>query len=167
MTGFAATEAGIRQLQARCADAVFRKDAEALGDCFAEDAVWWLTAGVQRGRADIVAAMRAGFTNFRSIFMTLRAPLLELSEREVSGRTYVTEEGVRADGTAYLTIGIYFERFALGGDGRWRFTWRHFQAHYAGPPGLTGPFIQAHDFGAPPAMPPRDDPAHPGASEHD
>ena len=47
MTNFVAAEAGIRQLQACCADAIWRKDADALGDCFAEDAVWWLTAGVR------------------------------------------------------------------------------------------------------------------------
>lgn len=170
MSTFTAAEAGIRQLQARCADAIWRKDAEALGDCFTEDAVWRLSAGVRRGRAEIVETMRAGFSNFRAIFLTLRPPLLELGEGIASGRTYVTEEGARADGTGYAIIGIYFERFARGMDERWRFSWRHFQAHYAGPPRLTGAFIDAHDFGAPPAMPPLDDPARfrsGEASDHD
>jgi ketosteroid isomerase-like protein len=153
MTDFAAVEAGIRQLHARCADAIWRKDADALGDCFAADAVWQLSAGVRRGRPDIVTTMRGGFANFRHIFMSFGSPLLALDAGGARARTYVTERGVRADGEAYLTIGIYYERFACGADGRWRFAWRQFQTGYSGAQDLSGGFPAMPDYGPPPAMP--------------
>jgi ketosteroid isomerase-like protein len=147
---FVLAEAGIRQLHARCADAIWRKDAEALGDCFAQDAEWQLSAGPRRGRAAIVEIMRAGFGSFRRVLMTFRTPLLEVGDGVAGGRTYVTEDGVRADGTPYLLIGTYLERFACEADGRWRFTWRRFQPLYSGPHDLSGSFLDVPDQGLPP-----------------
>jgi len=152
----AITETGIRQLHSRCADAIWRMDADALGDCFVADGVWQLSLGIRRGRADIVAAMRAGFANFRHIFMTFSAPLLAVDGSVVCGRTYVCEEGVRSDGATYLMLGIYYERFLQGADERWRFAWRQFEAGYSGPHAFSGTFPAMTDHGPPPAMPYRD-----------
>lgn len=153
MTDFVAAEAGIRQLQARCVDAIWRKDAEALGECFALDGEWQLAAGAKRGCAEIVEFIGCGFSGFQRIFLTLGTPILEVGNGVASGRTYVTEDGALADGTPYRVIGIYFERFVEEG-GAWRFAWRQFQAHYSGLPDLSGNWLDVPDCGPPPAMPP-------------
>ena len=50
MTDFLAAESGIRQLHARYLDAVWRKDFDAFGDCFAENAEWRIGGKILRGR---------------------------------------------------------------------------------------------------------------------
>ena len=58
MSDFVAAEAAIRQLHARYVDAVFRKDVEPLGDCFAEDAEWRVGGRIMRGRGEVMTFMR-------------------------------------------------------------------------------------------------------------
>lgn len=156
MSGFAETEAAIRQLHGRYIDAVWRKDCDALGDCFAEDAEWRVGGKVLRGRGVIKDFMRGVFPQFRQILMTFRTPILEAADGTASARTYVSENSVFADGRPFGPIGIYFERFVNEGD-RWRFKWRLFQTNYAGPPDLSGQFFDVPDYGPPPAMPPLDE----------
>jgi hypothetical protein len=68
----------------------------------------------------------------------------------------VSEQSVLA-GKPFAPIGTYFDRCVDEGD-RWRFGWRLFQTHYAGPPDMTGALFENPDFGPPPAMPPLDAP---------
>lgn len=156
MSDFVAAECGIRQLHARYVDAVWRKDGEAFGDCFAEAAEWRVGGSVMQGRDGITEAMRGVFPLFRRILMTFRTPILEVGDGVASGRTYVSENSVFADGRPFAPIGIYFERFVRQG-AVWRFQWRLFQTNYAGPPDLSGTFFDVPDYGAPPAMPPLDE----------
>ncbi len=157
MSDFAAVEAAIRQLHARYADAVWRKDAQGLGQCFAEDAEWRVGGQVMRGRAQIVSFIEGAFPLYRRILMTFRTPIVDLTgEGTAVARTYVTENSLFADGTPYAPIGIYFDRFAEAG-GRWLFTWRMFQTQYSGPPDLTGEWYDLPDYGPPPGMPPKDE----------
>lgn len=155
MTEFHIAECGIRQLHARYADAVWRKDIDAFGDCFAEDCEWRISGRVMHGRGEIVPFMSHVFTLFRRILLTMRTPVLEVGDGVGSARTYFTEQSVRADGQPLAAIGTYFERFVDQGD-RWRFAWRLFQTEYAGSPDFTGPFYDNPEWGRPPAMPPRD-----------
>ena len=55
MSTFAEVECAVRQLHARYADAVWRKDSASFGALFAEDAEWRVGGQVMRGRAAIVA----------------------------------------------------------------------------------------------------------------
>ena len=155
MSDAPAAEYAIRQLHARYGDAVWRKDIDAFGDCFASDCEWRISGRVFRGRAEIMAFMSAVFPLFRRILLTLRTPILEVGDGTASARTYITEQSVRADGQPLLAIGTYFERFVDEGD-RWRFSWRVFQAEYAGSPDMTSAIYENPEWGAPPAMPPRD-----------
>ena len=155
MIDFATVECAIRQLHARYGDAVWRKDIEAFGDCFSEDCEWRISGHVLRGRIEIKNFMNAVFPMFRRILLTMRTPILETGDRVASARTYFTEQSVRADGQPLLAIGTYFERFVDEGD-HWRFSWRVFQTEYAGPPDMTGPIFENPEWGAPPALPPRD-----------
>lgn len=157
MNDLANVEAAIRQLHARYADAVWRKDLEAFGDCFTDEAQWRIGGAVVRGRAVIVEHMRGVFLKFRRILVSFHTPIVTLDTGAVSARTYLTEQSVLADGRAFAPIGTYFERFAGEGD-RYRFAWRLFQTQYAGPPDLSGSFFDNPDFGPPPAMPPLDAP---------
>jgi hypothetical protein len=156
MTDFVVAEAAIRQLHGRYVDAVWRKDVEAFGDCFAVDSEWRVGGRIMRGRQEAMDLMRGVFPQFTRILMTFRTPILQVGEGVASGRTYVSENSQFADGRGFGPIGIYFEHFVDEGD-KWRFKWRLFQTQYAGPPDLSGSFIEVPDYGPPPAMPPLDE----------
>ena len=157
MSDFASVEAAIRQLHARYADAVWRKDLQSFGDCFIEACEWRIGGAVIRGRTAIVEHMRGVFPKFRRILVTFHTPILTVAGATASGRTFLTEQSVLADGRGFAPIGTYFERFVQDGD-CWRFAWRLFQTQYAGAPDLSGTFFDNPDFGPPPAMPPLDAP---------
>ena len=57
MTELYVADSGIRQLYARYIDAVWRKDADAFGKCFAENAEWKIAGMHMRGRAEISGAI--------------------------------------------------------------------------------------------------------------
>lgn len=152
-----AAELAIRRLHALCADAVYRKDGHAFAACYTPDGEWKIAGLHIVGRAAIANALgELGAANER-IFMTFGAPILEFGSQTVAGRTYVTEHVKRHDGSAAVTLGIYYEKFVFS-DGQWRFQWRHFDFLYFGPPDLSDPFYPLNDYGAPPATPPADAP---------
>jgi hypothetical protein len=152
MTDFAVAQAGILQLHAVYADAIWRRDYDAFGDCFTTDAEWRFAGMMARGRADIVANLKRMNNLLRHCLITARTPILEVGNGVASGRTYVVEHNVLADGTPFMPIGTYFERYVDQGD-RWRFTYRFWITHYAGPPDLSGTFYKTPDYGPPPGMP--------------
>jgi hypothetical protein len=149
-------EAGIRRLHARYADAVFRKDYMAFGDCFTEAAQWRVGGHVLQGRGACVDFLQDRMARLRWVFMDFRTPLLEIGDGVASGRSYVTEQSAFADGTQSSSLATYFERF-VEDQGVWRRAWALFQIHYIGPADLTGRFLTQPDYGPPPAMPPDDD----------
>ena len=155
MREFLRAESGIRQLHARYIDAVWRRDYEAFGNCFAADCEWRISATVIRGRAEAVAFIRRMLDDFRCIFITLGTPILEVGDGVASGRTYFIAHNLLRDTKPFAPIGMYYERFVDEGD-QWRLKWRLFQTHYSGPPDLSGQFIANPDYGAPPGMPPLD-----------
>jgi ketosteroid isomerase-like protein len=155
MTNALVAEAAIRDLYARYTDAIFRKDADAFGDLFIEDAEWRISGLLMRGRAEIVERIKAVFPNYRRILMHFHYPMIELSGGTANVRIYVRELSAFQDGRPFGPIGTYFDRCVEEG-GRWRFAWRLFQTQYAGPPDMTGQFFDNPDFGPPPAMPPLD-----------
>lgn len=145
----------IRDLHARYADAVWRKDFSAFGECFTAEAEWRVGGLELHGRMAITATIEKILANFRKVLLNFHAPILSRIDGSLVGRTYVTEQVSRTDGTANVSIGRYYERFVLD-DGRWRFAWRLFQLHYSGPPDLSGTYYEHEDYGAPPGMPPAD-----------
>lgn len=156
MSQFAEAEAGIRQLYARYADAVWRKDAQAFGACFAKDGQWRIAGMVLQGRAAISEAIARILAGANRVLMTFQTPILDLEDgSRASARVYVTEQCSWADGRSNLNIGRYYDRI-IAQDGQWRFDWRLFQALYTGPADLSGQWFDEPDFGPPPAMPPLD-----------
>jgi len=152
MIDFLEAEAAIRQVHARYADAVWRKDYDALGDCCTEDMEWRIGGRIFQGRSVIVSHLQKLFPRFERIFLTFRTPIVCVTDEEISARTYVSEQSVYTDGRSLFAIGIYYDRFVIE-NGRARFAWRLFEAQYAGAPDLSAPFFETVDYGAPPAMP--------------
>lgn len=159
MIDFLAAESGVRQLQARYVDAVWRKDFEAFGDCFTADGEWRIAGQVLRGREACAGLLRTVMPSIERVYMMLNAPLVELSDGAAIARTYLTEMNVPKDGQPIFAIGIYYDRCVQADDGRWRFAWHHYQSFYHGPGDLTAPFRQILDYGAPFGMPAPEEPA--------
>ncbi len=159
MTDLMVAEFTVRQLHARYLDAVWRKDLDAFGDCFAEDAEWRIGGRILRGRAEIVGNLRRLLPNFQRVLMTFRTPLVHIEDGAVTSRTYVTEQNAFLDGRPGNSIGIYFERFVKQAD-QLRFKWRLFQLHYLGKMDITTRLFENPDFGPPPCMPPLDAPTY-------
>jgi ketosteroid isomerase-like protein len=155
MSDFATAEAEIRQLYARYADAVWRQDLQAFGDCYAEDCEWRIMGMILRGREEIVWNFGRILPKYRRILFSFSTPILEVGEGTANSRVYAAELSGMSDGSAFAPIGTYYDRLVRHAD-RWRFKWRLFQTQYAGPPDLSGRFFDNPDFGPPPAMPPLD-----------
>ncbi len=165
MSDLMLAEFKIRQRHARYLDAVWRKDYDAFGDCFAEDAEWRIGGRIMRGRTEIVGNLKRLMPNFHRVLMTLRTPLVHIENGQISSRTYVTEQNAFLSGRPGNSIGIYYERFVQQGD-ELRFKWRLFQLHYIGTMDIKGPLFDNPDFGPPPNLPPLDAPTfdHSGLS---
>jgi ketosteroid isomerase-like protein len=155
MTDYLSAEAGIRQLHARYADAVFRKDFSSFADCFTEDAEWRLGAYVLRGRQEAVTFLQERIANSHWVLMTFRSPILDVGQGMATGRTYVTELNAYKNAPPSHTVATYYERFAEQ-NGVWRRAWAFFQLHYMGKEDMSGEFFAQKDYGPPPAMPPAD-----------
>jgi hypothetical protein len=150
-------------LQARYADAVFRKDYAAFADCFTADAEWRIAGAVLTGRVAIRGALERIMGDFERVVMTFGPPALEVGRGEVAARTYVIEQRAFRTAPPSMTVGRYYERVVRDGDA-WRFRWRLFQLLYVGPPDLSGDLFDHPDYGPPPGMPPADAPTFSSAA---
>ena len=158
MTEFAVADCGIRQLHARFVDAVFRKDAEAFADCFAENAEWKIAGLHIRGREEIGAMIGKLLGACARVHLIPGLPMLELEPgRMASGRVPMTELAKMADGSSALTLGVYHDRY-IEVEGRWLFQWRHFSLHYRGPTDLSAALVESPDYGLFPGRPGPDEP---------
>ncbi|HEV8261235.1 MAG TPA: nuclear transport factor 2 family protein [Burkholderiales bacterium] len=160
MTDFLAADYAIRQLHGRYVDAAWRKDADALANCFAEGAEWKIAGMHLRGRAEIADAFTQLTAGSERVLMIVGMPILEIGQGTASGRVHVTEIIKRLDGTAARTIGVYYDRYVGEGD-NWMFQSRHWQVFYRGPTDFSAPFIDGPEHGLPPGMPGPDDPTTP------
>jgi uncharacterized protein (TIGR02246 family) len=142
----------IRQLHARYADAVWRKDAECFGALFADDAEWKVAGMHLVGRTEIQATFAKFMVHVERTLMRFATPVITLGDDGVSSRTQTVENNRFADGRTASTIGIYYERFVVQG-GVWRFRWRHWNLHYIGPPDFSGSLYDVLEYGPPPGFP--------------
>jgi uncharacterized protein (TIGR02246 family) len=157
MTDRMAAEFEIRQLHARYADAVWRKDPDSFADLFAADAVWKIAGTQLEGRNRIRSGFAGFMTHIELTIMVFGTPIVAISDGQVTSRTRVTENNKFADGRTASTIGVYYERFTTEG-GSWRFKWRHWNLYYIGPPDFSAPIYPCREYGPPPGMPGADDP---------
>jgi hypothetical protein len=157
MTDFVVAECGIRQLHARCLEAIWRKDAHAFANCFSETGEWKIAGLHMRGRAEIEATFGKLLGLCEKVHTTIGAPLLEVGEGTAFGRVYVAENAKLMNGQFAHTLGIYFDRYVEEG-GQWKFQWRHWSLQYRGPSDFSAPFYDSPDYGPHPGMPAPDEP---------
>ena len=150
-------EFAVRQLQARYADALWRKDSQSFADLFAEDAEWKIAGMHLRGRLEIKRIFEQFMVHVERTLMTFRTPMVDIVDGIVTSRTYVTESNKFSDGRTAETIGIYYERF-VAQNGRFRFQWRHWNLYYIGPPDFSARLYDCREYGPPPGMPGPNDP---------
>ncbi len=157
MTDFVSAECGIRQLHARFVDAVFRKDADAFANCFADNAEWKIAGLHIRGREEIRTMIGKLLGTCARVQLIVGLPLLEVGNGEAQGRIPVTELAKMNDGSTALTLGVYHDLYTEA-DGRWLFQWRHFSLHYRGPSDLSAALVDSPDYGPFPGRPAADEP---------
>jgi len=158
MTEFVIADCGIRQLHARFVDAVWRMDAAAFAECFAEDAEWKIAGLHMRGRAEIGATFARLMATSARVLMCPGQPVLEVGEGTATGRVYITEYAKLRDGQTARTIGVYYDRY-VGEGYRWAFRSRHWTLCYRGPADFSAPFLDCPDYGPHPGMPGPDEPS--------
>lgn len=157
MTDFLIAESAIRQLQARCVEAIWRKDAKAFASCFAADGEWKIAGMHMRGRAEIEATFAKLLGLCEKVITNVSTPILEVGDGTAFGRSYVVENAKLMSGATAHTIGIYYERYVETPEG-WKFKWRHWSLQYRGPNDLSAPFYDSPDYGPHPGMPGPDEP---------
>jgi hypothetical protein len=156
MTDFAAANAGITQLHARFADAVWRQDDTEFAACFATDGVWKIAGMEFTGREAIADACRRMLGRCSHIHLLTGLPILDVGEGTAQGRLSMTEFARMQDGSTAMTIGWYHDTY-VDEDGRWRFRKRHWSMKYRGTPDLTGAFADTPNYGAFPSGPAADE----------
>ena len=129
-------ELEIRNLVARCADAVARRDADAWGATWAEDGEWLILGQSTKGRDQVVGLWTNLMSGFSFVIQLPSGGIIEIEGPRASGRWYITEQGQDASGAPILNIGIYQDEYCRVGD-QWRFLRRRFDPLYLGPPDLT------------------------------
>jgi hypothetical protein len=113
-----------------------------------------------RGRAEIIDGCNTLLGRYERIHLISPMPILSVTgPGEAIGRHQMTEYSKTHDGTGWLTIGVYHDRYREDGD-RWRFAERHFSVKYRGPMELSGQFTDAPDYGSFPARPAADEPSY-------
>ncbi|PEQ14251.1 hypothetical protein B2G71_01195 [Novosphingobium sp. PC22D] len=157
MNDLMAAEFAIRQLQARYADALWRKDADSFAALFTRDGEWKVAGMHLKGREEIRETFARFMLQIDRVLMTFRTPIVDIVDGVITSRTYVTEQNKFADGATASTLGIYYERFVEEA-GALRFAFRHWNLHYIGPADLSRKFYEVREYGAPPGFPGPDDP---------
>lgn len=157
MTNLSTVDFPIRQLHARFIDAVWRKDAEAFGQCFSRDGEWKIAGMHLRGREEVAETFARLLAACQRVQITSGAPLLDIVQGEVVARSNVTELAKMSDGSGAITLGVYFDHY-VEEEGAWRFAWRHWALHYRGPFDLAAEFVDCPDYGPPPGLPGSDEP---------
>jgi ketosteroid isomerase-like protein len=128
-----AVELAIRDLVHRYADAVCRMDVDAVAACFVPDGVWTVTGhGEPRGREEIagfLAGLLGGWSVIVHALLSGRVALGEPGSGTATGRWYISEFGLRSDGTELRFAGVYHDVYAHGPDG-WRFGRRRYDSMF-------------------------------------
>ena len=134
-------ELAIRNLLARYADAVCRRDASAWIATWAMDCFWDLGGGrVTRGRDETLALWKDSIGKYRWVAQLPASGVVERVDGAVRGRWYVLELNQRADGSGVMHLGHYRDTYRCTDEG-WRFGSRTFHLVYRGAmdPGSVNP----------------------------
>jgi len=134
-----ADELEIRELVARYADAVCRRETDAWGSTWATDGVWAIVGQTPTGREAVVALWEQLMGGMSQVVQIPNEGMLQFDGDRARGRWYITEYGQLATGAAMLTVGLYHDEYVQE-DGAWRFGKRAFHSFYSGSPTLADDF---------------------------
>lgn len=127
VTGFsgpAEDVAAIRALHDRYADAVNRRDADAWGALWAEDAVWDLMGTRVEGRAAIVGLWQGAMAGFAFVGFFSQMGAIAVAGDRAEGRVWTHEVLEGAEGER-RPLGRYDDQYVKR-DGAWLFAERRF-----------------------------------------
>lgn len=136
MSDTTADELAIRNLVARYADAVGRRDEKAWAETWTEDGEWHVLGQPAQGRDKVVALWNQLMGGLPFVVQLPSGGIIEIDGDHGRGRWYITEHGRMADGTGMMNIGHYRDDYRRV-DGAWYFARRRFDALYMGPPDLS------------------------------
>ena len=114
-----------------------RRDAEAWGATWAENAVWNVLGRKAEGRDAIVALWSGLMSRYPFITHSSSDAIIDVNGDRATGRWSITERGRSAEGVPILVLGRYQDEYVLDQTG-WHFLRRDFEALYQGPPDLSG-----------------------------
>lgn len=133
----------IAMLVHRYADAVVHRNGVQWSSTWAPDAVWDLGHGRLVEGIDAIRELWYGaMKGFQATVQTVLNGAVDVAAdgESATGRWYIQEHVIRADGTTSILLAHYDDGYGRV-DGEWRFTRRFLQPHYAGPQDLSGPFL--------------------------
>jgi len=120
----------IRELLARYADGVNRRDIDAWSEVWMEDGISITNGVVKReGREAIVALYAKAMNNTESMLQLVHNGYIDVDGDSATGRWYVSEHHGLGDGKSIYLIGVYQDRYVRTTQG-WKFAERHFDQLY-------------------------------------
>lgn len=126
-------EARIRDLVAHYADAVTRQEAGEVSLLFAPTGVWTVTGyGTHEGRAAVREFLAGLLVHWDTIVHALLSGRVALDPGDpdrARGRWYISEFGVRTDGTEVFFAGVYHDEYVQR-DGTWYFDRRRYDSMF-------------------------------------
>jgi ketosteroid isomerase-like protein len=129
-------ELAIRNLVARYADAVARRDEAAWSATWTDDGEWHVMGQSNKGREAVVKTWNQLMGGLEFVIQLASTGLVELDGDRATGRWYITEHGRFPGGAALLNLGVYHDEYRYTEQG-WRFARRRFDPLYMGPPDLS------------------------------
>ena len=115
----------IRSLIDSYSDAVFRRDADDWGACWAEDALWSLLGTEVCGRAAIVSFWEQAMSTFRFVAFFSQPGSIEIEGHHATGRVYTHEVIEDLHGSLTRPVGRYDDIYVKS-DGAWLFAERRY-----------------------------------------
>jgi ketosteroid isomerase-like protein len=138
-------ELAIRDLVARYADAVCRRDPDAWISNWAEDCEWDLGGGrVTRGRQSALDLWLSATERYPWVAQVVTTGIIEGSGDTATGRWYLLEFNHLPDGEGVLHLGHYTDAYVRTAEG-WKFAKRALHMIYRGAmdPGVVVPLPAA------------------------
>lgn len=137
MSGSVADELAIRNLVARYADAVWRRDGDAWEATWATEGTWTLPGGHEvAGRNNIRAAWERAMSRYPTVVQLIHQGEIRFDDHAATGRWYLSERGTTVDGDPIDHVGAYDDTY-IAGDGGWRFLTRRFEVIAVGSAGVA------------------------------
>ncbi len=122
----------IQQLYASYSDAITRSDPKSFGDCWCEDAYWFLLGVEHKGKKSIVEAYTNTVAPTDFVMHLALSPMISLNGDKADVRSQVQEIIHFAGGDGIILLGNYNDKL-LKVDGKWLFADRRISLRYSGP----------------------------------